>query len=136
MADIKEYLKGTPIKLTLNFTSTEFDCNCKYPECTKTLIDLDHVKKIQALHDCKWPGKAMKINSGYRCPKRNADEGGATKSRHLFGDAVDLVVAGVSADQVADDCEDFNGLGRYVGRTHLDSRPAGKARWDYRLRGK
>ncbi len=31
------------------------------------------------------------INSGYRNPDHNADIGGASNSRHMFGDAVDLV---------------------------------------------
>lgn len=33
---------------------------------------------------------AMPVNSGYRNPIRNASVGGATNSRHIYGDAVDI----------------------------------------------
>jgi len=33
---------------------------------------------------------ALNINSGYRCPVRNAAVGGASQSRHMFGDAADI----------------------------------------------
>ena len=35
-------------------------------------------------------GGALRIESAYRCPGRNAAVGGAGNSRHMYGDAVDL----------------------------------------------
>lgn len=131
MANIKEFKKGSSVKLTANFSSHEWDCNCTYADCTTTLIDVDHVARLQSMRD-KW-GKTVHINSGYRCPKRNWDEGGVTGSRHKVGDATDIVVDGMTPDQVADDCDSiFNGLGRYGIFTHVDSRPGAKSRWDFR----
>jgi uncharacterized protein YcbK (DUF882 family) len=126
----KEYAKGKDTKITKNFSSSEFDCNCKYDDCRTTIIDVEHVEKLQELRD-KWR-KPIKITSAYRCAKHNADVGGATKSRHVKGDATDIQVKDLTPDQVADDCEEFSGLGRYNSFTHIDSRPGNKARWDFR----
>lgn len=40
------------------------------------------------------------ISSGVRCRAHNAEVGGVANSRHLLGQAVDLTVRGVPADQV------------------------------------
>jgi uncharacterized protein YcbK (DUF882 family) len=130
MARIRIFKKGESNQLTKNFNSTEWDCSCKDAGCVQTVIDLDHVEKLQAKRD-KW-GKSVKINSGYRCPAHNAAEGGATKSRHLVSDATDIVVSGMTVEEVASDCEDFQGVGRYDTFTHIDSRPGNKARWNFR----
>ena len=129
MSGVKEFQKGSGVKLTKDFSSNEFDCQCKYEDCKSTLIDLGHVNKLQEMRN-KWR-KPVTINSAYRCAKHNKDVGGAVQSRHPKGDATDIVVAGLSPDEVADNCEHFDGLGRYNSFTHIDSR--GKsARWDFR----
>lgn len=130
---LKQYKKGVKTQITKNFASTEFDCNCKRPDCKVTNIETDHVEALQKMRD-KW-GKSVKITSGFRCAAHNAAEGGATNSRHKVSDATDIQVQGMTPDQVADDCEHFSGLGRYNTFTHIDSRPIGskgKARWDFR----
>lgn len=129
MSKLKQYKKGVKTKLTDNFYSTEFDCRCKDPNCIWTYIDLDHVEKLQKKRN-KWK-KSITINSGYRCEKHNKEVGGASKSRHKIGDASDIVVEGMSPNEVANDCEDFDGLGKYDTFTHVDSRGS-KARWDFR----
>ena len=35
-------------------------------------------------------GRAVHVNSGYRCPELNAAVGGASRSQHLTGEAVDI----------------------------------------------
>ncbi len=35
-------------------------------------------------------GKAITVNSGYRCPKLNASVGGAKNSQHMRGEAADI----------------------------------------------
>jgi uncharacterized protein YcbK (DUF882 family) len=130
---LKQFKKGVRTQITKNFASTEFDCNCKRPDCTVTNIETDHVEALQKMRD-KW-GKSVKITSGFRCAAHNAAEGGASNSRHKVSDATDIQVEGMTPAQVADDCEHFNGLGRYDTFTHIDSRPLGgkpKARWDFR----
>lgn len=133
MANMRQYKKGVSTKISRSFNSTEFDCNCKKPDCNWTLVDLDHVASLQKLRDKL--GKPISINSGYRCPAHNKEVGGATGSMHVQGHATDIVVKGMDPNKVADLCEDFNGLGRYSTFTHIDSRPSDKytkARWDFR----
>lgn len=45
---------------------------------------------IQPLRDAM--GHAVKIGSGYRCPKLNAAVGGVGNSQHLTGEAADLCI--------------------------------------------
>ena len=87
--------------------------------------------------------KPITINSGYRSPKWNAKVGGAENSQHLLGKAADIIIEGVSPDEVAD-AIDFlienkmmkqGGLGRYVDFTHYDIRGK-KSRWDKRPKKK
>jgi len=129
--NVKLYKKGIKTKLTTNFVSTEFDCNCKYPDCQWTKIDLTHVEKLQELR--KKLKSPIKITSGYRCEEYNKDVGGASKSRHKEGDASDLQVRTKTPDQVANAAEKlvFDGIGRYNTFTHLDSR-GWNSRWDFR----
>lgn len=133
MANLRKYKRGVRTKITDNFYSTEFDCKCEYPECKWTIIDLDHVANLQQKRN-GWR-KRIDINSGYRCEKHNKDEGGSSRSRHKVSDATDIKVEGMSSDKVADDCENFDGLGRYDFFTHVDSRNW-KARWNFKIKKK
>ena len=75
-------------------------------------------------------GRSIKVNSGFRCSWRNAAVGGASKSKHLHGMAADIVISGVSPDDVyAYLDKGYNGgrgwqggLGRYRTFTHIDTR--------------
>lgn len=131
MADIKKFKRGDKTQLTPNFQAKEFDCQCG--KCPETLIDLDHVKKLQKLRDDM--GAAIRLNSAYRCPAHNAAVGGEKNSIHMKGQATDIVIVSMSPDEVADGCEHFDGLGRYDTFTHVDSRGS-KARWDFRSKKK
>ncbi len=127
MADIRKFKKGEDIRLSANFHLKEWECRCS--ECDETLVDVDHVAKLQQLrHDL---GSSIRINSAYRCPAHNAKIGGSKFSQHKLGSATDIVVADMSPDEVADACEKFDGLGRYDTFTHIDSRGS-QARWDKR----
>lgn len=82
------------------------------------------------------------INSGYRCPEHNAKIGGAKASRHVVGDAVDIVVDGVKTIDVYNyliekyDDKPY-GIAKkisqnpYGGFVHLDCRNTKRARWNY-----
>lgn len=128
--NIKEFKKGVVTKISANFSSNEFDCKCFYPECDKTYIDLDHVKKLQKIRDKKGP---VNINSAYRCPRHNKDVGGATNSEHPKGVATDITVATATPTQLYDELKDTwkGGLGVYDTFVHIDSRET-MARWDLR----
>lgn len=128
---VKEFRKGSNVQITKNFNSNEMDCKCTYKDCTVTLIDMDHMEKLQTMRT-KWK-KSVTISSGYRCKKYNKDVGGATHSRHRKGDATDITVKDISPNEVADNCEHFDGLGKYNSFTHVDSRGT-PARWDFRTK--
>lgn len=133
MANVKQFKKGLKTPISKNFSSHEWDCSCKRSDCQWTFIDMDHVAYLQKKRD-KW-GKSVKITSGYRCPAHNELEGGSTNSQHKVSTATDIIVVGMTPEEVASDCEDANGLGRYDTFTHVDSRTLGnkpKARWNFR----
>jgi len=127
MANIKVFKRGDKTKVSKNFSASEFDCKCG--ACPDTPIDLDHVSKLQKLReDLNSP---MTITSAFRCEAHNAKVGGSKASQHVKGTATDIVVKGMTPDEVADACEHFDGLGRYNTFTHLDNRGF-RARWDFR----
>jgi len=118
MRVLKEYRKGSKVKVSKNFNSSEFDCKCKDPNCQVTLIDSEHLENLQALRDSL--GQPITINSSYRCEKWNKQVGGATHSRHVKGDATDITVKNMTPEEVAEKCEHFQGLGLYDSFTHID----------------
>jgi hypothetical protein len=129
MANIMVFKRGERVKLSYNFSLYEFECKCG--KCPETLVNMDHIKKLQQLRNDL--GCSITISSGYRCPTHNINEGGEKNSQHTKGNATDIVVSGMAPDEVADACEKFDGLGRYDTFTHIDSRGS-KARWDLRSR--
>lgn len=68
------------------FKDSEFECKCG---CGKTVIQ---EVKDRADAAREFLGAPMSISSGARCVKHNKDEGGASKSRHLTGEAIDVKV--------------------------------------------
>jgi len=127
MANIKKYEKGKNLKLSTNFHLREYECSCS--TCKETLVDLDHVSKLQKLREDL--GVSITITSAYRCESHNKAVGGAANSIHKKGSATDIQVSGMDPTAVQDACEHFDGLGRYDSFTHIDSRGY-KARWDKR----
>lgn len=79
-------------------------------------------------------GKPITITSGLRPRAINRAVGGAANSRHLHGDAADLVVTGLSPHAVYRRLDpwhgDKGGLGNSANFTHLDLRGY-RARWAY-----
>jgi uncharacterized protein YcbK (DUF882 family) len=79
-------------------------------------------------------GTQLQINSGCRCPKHNADVGGAPNSKHLSGIAADITAAGRSPLELylaADQQPLFHdgGIGLYpLDFIHIDVRRE-RARW-------
>jgi len=70
-------------------------------------------------------GKELPIVSGYRDPARNRRAGGASKSRHMHGDAVDIDVRNLSRQERIDLIQKarslgFGGVGIYPNSIHLD----------------
>lgn len=119
---IKTYKKGKKIKLSTNFSSTEFDCNgdrC----CSKTPIDEKLVTYLQQIRDHF--GEKVTIAAGYRCPTHNAAVPNASKtSYHMKGMAADIKVNGIDPLEVARYAETIGvlGIGHYDTFVHIDTR--------------
>lgn len=111
------------MRLSENFKTTEFDCKGKGC-CEHTSIDLGLVDFLQKIRDHF--GKAVTINSAYRCPAHNKSVGGASKSMHLSGKAADIKVKGVAPEDVAAYAEEIGmlGIGLYSWGCHVDTRSA------------
>ena len=71
------------------FTREMFACPC----CGENKISDELVRKLnEALiifQGSFWSGATVKITSGYRCPRHNEAVGGARRSLHILGLAVD-----------------------------------------------
>ena len=126
------------MKLTENFSKSEFECKCG---CEMPQDVLDNIKivaeQLQIVRDKL--NKAIKINSAYRCPKHNESIGGAKNSQHKLGKASDIVVNGMSPEKMfsllnsmmIDKDIKTGGLGLYNTFVHMDIRGY-IARWDNR----
>lgn len=109
----------------------------------KILIKLIKLKQIFKRENLNWD--AIKITSGHRTPTRNEQVGGASKSRHILGEAIDLWIGDIDKDgkyteadkdRILSICEkelirDEGGIGKYPGTKviHIDVRGY-RARWD------
>lgn len=99
------------------FTPQELQCKCG---CGMQ-IDPKYAAWLECVRDDF--GKPMIINSGARCPKRNAEVGGEPDSAHLLGLAADIAIDN-AADRfkivaIAIDL-DAVGIGIYPTWIHLD----------------
>jgi hypothetical protein len=97
---------------------------------TDPRISGDLKNKAEALAR-KW-GRTLTITSAYRSPAYNAKVGGAKKSVHVQGKAIDVVMNGVSTAQrqafIQAACDlGFGGIGVYKTFIHIDI--AGKRCW-------
>ncbi len=78
------------------------------------------VARLQALRAAAGP---LVINSGYRSPSYNASVGGATRSRHMYGDAFDIDPLSISVDALEPICTANGGfLVEYTTHVHCDWR--------------
>ena len=124
------------MKLTKNFSLSEFDCHdgTKVPE--KYIPNAQEVaNNLQVLRDHL--GVPVSITgSGYRTPTHNKKVGGAKHSQHLTCSAADINAKGISPKELAGYIEQLiaakkmkqGGLGIYPNFVHYDIRGT-KARW-------
>ncbi len=80
------------------------------------------VEHLQHLRDAS--GGSITVNSGFRSPGYNGSVGGVTHSRHMYGDAADMVPSGTSLSGLADLCyaEGAGYVGMYSSFVHCDWR--------------
>ncbi len=124
--------------LTENFELEEFTNNF---EGELSTTQMENVKKLadnlQKLRS--YTGKLVMVTSGVRSIEHNQEVGGVPNSRHLYGQAADIKVEGMTTEQVANAIEQLiasnvmvqGGLGIYDTWVHYDVRGT-KARWDNR----
>ena len=126
------------MKLTCNFSMSEFECNCgcKMPEDVKSNI-IELADNLQVLRD--FLNMPIKITNAYRCESKNKSVNGVKNSQHLLGKAADIQISNLSPKKVAEAISflmennsfKMGGLGLYNTFTHVDIR--GKmARWGFK----
>lgn len=122
-------------KITKNFSSIEFECNCG--NCGMNKISPVVVLVWQMVRDHF--GSSVTINSGVRCPEYNLKVGGKPMSSHKpdaddIGHAADGVVSGVDPQDVYDFINgvfpNALGLGVYKNFVHVDDRMDRAYRWN------
>ena len=122
---VNTYQKNSKTKLSTNFNVSEFACHGRGC-CSTVLIDSKLVSYLQQIRDHF--NAPVTITSGYRCEKHNKSVNGATSSRHIKGQAADIVVKGVTPAKVAAYAESIGvlGIGLYEGSdgnfVHIDTR--------------
>lgn len=112
-------------QLSKNFNQREFACR----HCGMVHVEPVLITKLQALRNAI--GKPINVTSGYRCPIHNKNVGGATQSRHMQGQAADLIINGMTPAEVAQAAikVGLGGIGVYKsGFTHVDIGPS--RRWN------
>ncbi len=79
------------------------------------------VEKLQQIRDMTGP---LVVSSGFRNVSHNDLVGGATYSRHLYGDAVDLQSLAVSLNELSQLCHNYGAdyVGMYSTHVHCDWR--------------
>ena len=129
------------MKLTNNFTKSEFECKSGEE---MPLEVLENVKllaiQLQKIRD--YVGKPIRINSAYRSEAHNEAIGGVKTSQHILGKAADITIDTFTPDEVVSIIENMltnemlggfyiGGLGSYNTFTHIDIRDK-KARWNFK----
>jgi hypothetical protein len=124
---IKTYKKGDSQNIATNFRAREFDCQGKGC-CDTTLIDEKLVEYLQQIRTHF--GKPVYLTA-YRCETHNAMTPNAAKnSYHIYGQAADFHIDGVSPVEIAKYAESIGikGIGLYDDFVHIDTR-ANKSFW-------
>jgi uncharacterized protein YcbK (DUF882 family) len=113
-----------------NFKVKHFACRDKSDVILINPHLVDLLEKIRAKF-----GKEIRVNSAYRTPSYNRSLSGAAKySQHMYGNAADITIPGVTPREIYNWVNTFHqgGLGVYPTFTHIDVRDklGGKlARW-------
>lgn len=100
--------------LSPNFVFSEFMSEAKGPF---GFFQVHVVETLQALREAS--GGPLYINSGYRNVTYNEGVGGATWSRHLYGDAVDMYSGTLSLSELAEACTDLGADFTKLYSTHV-----------------
>lgn len=95
-------------------------------------MDKKLLTNLQTLRDAL--ARPLVITSGFRCEKHNREIEGASRSRHLTGQAVDIALSKVPTSEKRKYLETamtlFNGIGIGTNLLHVDVRQT-KTFWTY-----
>lgn len=106
-------------RLAEHFRAKEFACGCDRDECRTVVVHWALIRLLERMR--KQLEQPLYVSSGYRCPKRNREIGGAPESLHLAGMAAD-VQASTSIEHLAKVAEAVGagGIGVYPRHCHVD----------------
>lgn len=111
-----------------HFSRAEFEC----PHCRQLVLD---PRLIPALEELRARGpEPVIVHDGYRCEEHNLAVGGVPRSEHTLGMAADIVISGLTMQQMYDRAITVSafrngGVGVYDSNfLHVDVREH-KARW-------
>lgn len=119
--------------LSAHFSKSELACRC----CGELIIDPALIDALERLRELA--KKPIRICAGYRCLAHNQEVGGVTDSEHIRGVAADIVIPGLTLQQMYELALQVpaffeGGIGAYDGDfLHVDVRRHA-ARWA-RVRG-
>jgi len=117
------------MKLSEHFSDTEFACQC----CGDLIVDARLVMALEEMR--RITDTPIRLISGYRCKRHNAEVGGEIDSQHMSGRAADIASrAGVDRmREIARGVAWVNGIGYDPARgmLHIDVRTGKRAEWTY-----
>jgi uncharacterized protein YcbK (DUF882 family) len=141
------WTKGQRHKLSANFSSHEFDCQCSRPTCVEQKISIKLIEKIETVRTEL--GSPLYITSGFRCSDHqndlrkelNTDKKQMTVpsgrvSQHELGNAADISPRTGTITQLRRIVEKvFDSIGVAKTFLHVDTRPKNaqgeKRIWQY-----
>lgn len=80
------------------FEREEFRCKCGGKYCNGFAHEPKEAMVRLADGARRHFGRPATVISGLRCPQHNANEGGVDNSQHIYGEACDIQIPGVSAN--------------------------------------
>lgn len=140
MKQDKDYFywnKGDNVSLSPYFSTKEFSCQCKNPECIEQRVSKELIKRLNSIRtEVKKP---MRVTSGFRCQRHQEEirKSGistvvAKKSTHELGHAADVFADNTSLNDLMKISEKyFKSIGIAKKFLHLDLRDDRVRRWDY-----
>nr|WP_256476213.1 D-Ala-D-Ala carboxypeptidase family metallohydrolase [Anaerofustis sp. NSJ-163] len=101
------------------FKKSEFKCQCGGKYCNGYPAEMSS-KLIDILEELReYFGKPITITSGLRCSKHNANVGGVSNSKHMYGKAADIYIAGVDKAKIKSKAYSLGAAYSYYGTDNM-----------------